>query len=212
MAHQSDPHLLVAHALHVKGFGTVEDLARLTGLAEPKVESQLIPMLEQGLAQFKEARGLWMPTAEGKQVAADLVARRAERCRRRRRHRASAYPAFLALNEQFKEMCGDWQLFPGEGDQPRAERPLRCRVRRRGRRTARRARPQRAGVCVAFSDQLSRYTPYAPRLTTALEKVKAGDQKQFTGVMCGSYHDVWMELHQDLLLTLGIDRAEEGSF
>jgi hypothetical protein len=57
MAHQSDPHLLVAHALHVKGFGTVEDLARLTGLAEPKVESQLIPMLEQGLAQFKKPAG-----------------------------------------------------------------------------------------------------------------------------------------------------------
>jgi len=30
--------------------------------------------------------------------------------------------------------------------------------------------------------------------------------------MCGSYHDVWMELHEDLILTLGIDRAAEGSF
>ena len=34
----------------------------------------------------------------------------------------------------------------------------------------------------------------------------------FTGVMCGSYHDVWMELHEDLILTLGVDRAKEGSF
>ena len=40
----------------------------------------------------------------------------------------------------------------------------------------------------------------------------AGDHQLFTGVMCGSYHDVWMELHEDLILTLGIDRAEEGSF
>ena len=30
--------------------------------------------------------------------------------------------------------------------------------------------------------------------------------------MCNSYHDVWMELHEDLILTLGIDRAKEGSF
>ena len=29
----------------------------------------------------------------------------------------------------------------------------------------------------------------------------------FTGVMCGSYHDAWMELHEDLILTQGIDRA-----
>jgi hypothetical protein len=34
----------------------------------------------------------------------------------------------------------------------------------------------------------------------------------FTGVMCGSFHDIWMELHEDLILTQGIDRATEGSF
>ena len=211
MAHQSDPHLLVAHALHVKGFGTVEDIARLTGLADPKVESQLIPMLEQGLAQFKEARGLWMPTAEGKQVAADLVARELKEAGVDEGMR-EAYPAFLGLNEHFKELCGDWQLFPGEGDQrapnDHSDPDYDAGVVERLIELDRNAQ----GVCVAFADQLTRYVPYAPRLTTALEKVKAGDQKQFTGVMCGSYHDVWMELHQDLLLTLGIDRAEEGSF
>jgi hypothetical protein len=42
--------------------------------------------------------------------------------------------------------------------------------------------------------------------------VARGDHQLFTGVMCGSYHDVWMELHEDLILTLGIDRAKEGSF
>jgi hypothetical protein len=211
MAHQSDPHLLVSHALHVKGFGTVEDIARITGLSEPKVESQLIPMLEQGLAQFKEARGLWMPTAEGKQVAADLVARELKDSGVEEGLR-EAYPAFLALNEKFKELCGDWQLLPGDGDNrapnDHSDAAYDAGVIARLVELDRNAQ----GVCVAFTDQLTRYEPYAPRLTTAIEKVKAGDQKQFTGVMCGSYHDVWMELHQDLLLTLGIDRAEEGSY
>ena len=211
MAHQSDPHLLVSHALHVKGFGTVEDIARITGLSEPKVESQLIPMLEQGLAQFKEARGLWMPTAEGKQVAADLVARELKDSGVEEGLR-EAYPAFLALNETFKELCGDWQLFPGDGDNrapnDHSDAAYDAGVIARLVELDRNAQ----GVCVAFTDQLTRYQPYAPRLTTAIEKVKAGDQKQFTGVMCGSYHDVWMELHEDLMLTLGIDRAAEGSF
>jgi hypothetical protein len=31
--------------------------------------------------------------------------------------------------------------------------------------------------------------------------VLAGERNMFTGVMCGSYHDVWMELHEDLILT-----------
>jgi len=39
-----------------------------------------------------------------------------------------------------------------------------------------------------------------------------GETNMFTGVMCGSYHDAWMELHEDLILTQGIDRTAEGSF
>ncbi len=38
-------------------------------------------------------------------------------------------------------------------------------------------------------------------------RVAEGEKHMFTGVMCGCYHDVWMELHEDLILTLGIDRA-----
>ena len=43
-------------------------------------------------------------------------------------------------------------------------------------------------------------------------RLEAGEPAFFTGVMCGSYHDIWMELHEDLLLTQHIDRSEEGSF
>jgi len=30
--------------------------------------------------------------------------------------------------------------------------------------------------------------------------------------MCSSYHDIWMELHEDLIFLQGIDRTAEGSF
>jgi hypothetical protein len=30
--------------------------------------------------------------------------------------------------------------------------------------------------------------------------------------MCGSFHDIWMELHEDLITLQGIDRHVEGSF
>ena len=64
----------------------------------------------------------------------------------------------------------------------------------------------------SMGDGISRMSPYAHRLVEVLAKVQAGETKMFTGVMCGSYHDVWMELHEDLILTQGIDRAAEGSF
>ena len=67
-------------------------------------------------------------------------------------------------------------------------------------------------VCAAFAGVMTRFGPYGPRLREAAEKVHGGDHHLFTGVMCSSYHDVWMELHEDLILTLGIDRAKEGSF
>ena len=67
-------------------------------------------------------------------------------------------------------------------------------------------------LCAAFSGVMERFSPYGERLGDALGKVQSGDHHLFTGVMCNSYHDVWMELHEDLILTLGIDRAKEGSF
>ena len=153
-----------------------------------------------------------MPTAEGKQVAADLVARELKDAGVEEGLR-EAYPAFLELNEQFKALCGDWQLFPGDGDNRAPNDHTDAAYDTGGRRAARRARPLRAGRAASRSPTISPGTrPTGPRLTAARERVEAGDQKQFTGVMCGSYHDVWMELHQDLLLTLGIDRAEEGSY
>jgi hypothetical protein len=42
--------------------------------------------------------------------------------------------------------------------------------------------------------------------------VASGDIKSFTGVMCGSFHDVWMELHEDLIVLQRVNRVEEGSF
>ena len=59
---------------------------------------------------------------------------------------------------------------------------------------------------------LVRLAPYGPRLARTCRRVVEGETKMFTGVMCGSYHDVWMELHEDLILTQGIDRGAEGSF
>ncbi len=69
-----------------------------------------------------------------------------------------------------------------------------------------------APVVARMGDVLVRLAPYGPRLARTCQRVVEGETNMFTGVMCGSYHDVWMELHEDLILTQGIDRAAEGSF
>lgn len=39
-----------------------------------------------------------------------------------------------------------------------------------------------------------------------------GEMNMRTGVMCSNYHDVWMELREDLILTRCIDRGTKGDF
>ena len=66
-------------------------------------------------------------------------------------------------------------------------------------------------MLAVMSTALPRLGGYRPRLEQAYDRLRNGDADAFTGVSCGSYHDIWMELHQDLILTLGIDRLAEGS-
>jgi hypothetical protein len=65
-------------------------------------------------------------------------------------------------------------------------------------------------VCDRLGGALDRYRPYGPRLGHAVERVRAGDGAWFTAPAIPSYHTVWFELHEDLLATLGLDRAAEA--
>ena len=53
---------------------------------------------------------------------------------------------------------------------------------------------------------------YRRRLLEALTAIDDGQRQRFTGVMCESFHDVWMELHEDLIVLQKIERVSEGSF
>jgi hypothetical protein len=66
-------------------------------------------------------------------------------------------------------------------------------------------------ICADLGAALDRFAAYGPRLTNALERVRAGDVDWFTKPMLPSYHTVWFELHEDLLATLGIERSSEGT-
>jgi len=57
----------------------------------------------------------------------------------------------------------------------------------------------------------ARFGGYAPRLGNALDRVRAGSTDWFDKPTIDSYHAVWFELHEDLLATLGLDRASEST-
>ena len=63
-------------------------------------------------------------------------------------------------------------------------------------------------ICGELAGRLSRFGEYGTRLSGALERALTGE----TGYVADSlesYHAVWFQLHEDLLVTLGISRDDE---
>jgi hypothetical protein len=63
-------------------------------------------------------------------------------------------------------------------------------------------------ICADLSGSLTRFRAYGPRLSRALGRALAGDHVYVTDNL-ESYHNVWFQLHEDLLVTLGISRDDE---
>ena len=178
----------------------------MTASPPDDVEAHLAELADAGHATFREQRGLWQLTAEGReahreQLAADLEGIDPAEAL------GGAYPDFVEVNGRFKELCGEWQLRDGQPNDHGDDEYDRAVIGRL-RELHAEARP----LVASMGEELDRLGPYAPRLDSVLGEIEAGDTTKFTGVMCGSYHDVWMELHEDLILTQGIDRDAEGSY
>ena len=178
----------------------------MTAHDEPVVGSHLDDLLAAGHALFRENRGLWQLTPDGRAAHADALAEELSGLDVAAAF-ADSYPSFLQMNVEFKSLCGDWQLRDGDPND-HTDADYDASVIERLTDLHKRAHP----VVTHFGESVERYEPYAERLVTVLDRVRIGESNMFTGVMCGSYHDVWMELHEDLILTQGIDRGAEGSF
>jgi hypothetical protein len=178
----------------------------MTAVETADVESHLGEFSGAGLVQFRENRGLWQLTPDGREahleyLAADLDGLDPVSAL------ADHYSVFIDLNGRFKELCGDWQLrdgAPNDHSDPDYDADVIDRLHG--------VHSEAEPVVSDMGGVIQRLSPYSSRLTVVLGRVKQGETKMFTGVMCGSYHDAWMELHEDLILTQGISRAAEGSF
>ena len=202
----SDAAFRTMHALRIKGFAKVDVVAEIADVAPDDAEHHLCALRDQELALFREARALWQLTPAGKeehlrQLAVDIEATGAHG------RLAPAYDQFLVLNDELKHLCGEWQLRDGQPND-HGDAAYDAAVIAKLDALNARAVP----VAEQFGQALARLQPYAGRLAEACQKVQRGETNMFTGVMCGSYHDVWMELHEDLILSQRIDRSAEGSF
>lgn len=117
----------------------------------------------------------------------------------------SAYREFRAVNADFKALVLDWQVKDGQpnthqdADYDAAVLAGIDEVHRRVMRIIARA-----------ASQLPRLSSYSTKLQAALDKVKAGDIAWLTRPIIDSYHTVWFELHEELILAAGLTREAEA--
>ena len=208
----SEPRFTVAHTLRVKGFAEPPAVAEATGHPLDQIDALVADLAEADLIVRRDSRITgWSLTPDGRAAHAQWLGdeREAAGC-----HDAVAasYRAFLDGNEEFKVLCTDWQLRAADGDEPvlndHTDEAYDAAIVERLGALHDRVRP----AIDALADAMARFGPYGDRLVGAWKRVADGDRSAIARPLSGSYHDVWMELHQDLLLTLGRERGEgDGS-
>jgi len=212
MAHRSDPELLVALALRLKGFGEVSTIASVHGLGVDETGVILSRMAEAEKCVMRQVEAVekYVLTPAGREQGQAALARELEVVDARRAMEAM-YEKFLQLNPEMLQLCTDWQVInDGSGEQElndHSDSDYDSNVLNRLVVLDQRI----ADVLQPLIDVLPRFDNYPSRFTLALKKVLSGDLDWMTKPIMPSYHTVWFELHEDLLATLGIDRASEGS-
>ena len=119
---------------------------------------------------------------------------------------AAAYDDFRAVNADFKRLVTDWQLKGGPNGVPNAhdDADYDAAVLARLDDVHTRAMP----IIAAAAAQLPRLSSYATKLAAAMDKVRAGDTAWLTRPLIDSYHTVWFELHEELIVAVGLTRDE----
>ena len=202
MGHVSDPDFLVLHGLRLKGFAEVWLLTEMTALADAEVARRLEAAAAGELAVRRDGRiSGWTLTPGGRARHAELLDEdvASAGCLSTL---TAAYPRFGALNGDLKAVCTDWQLregVPNDHLDPGYDRGVISRLRA--------LNDGVVPLCAEMADHLSRLAPYGPRLSAAVDRVEAGDRDGFTRPLANSYHDICMELHEDLIASLGLTRT-----
>lgn len=197
----------VLHALRVCGFADLERLEGHLG-SSPEFDEVLRECEVTGLVRHRGGRVAgWSLTEDGRRRHDEEIAAELGEGTSRAAIEAG-YTRFLDHNRDLKQVCTAWQLRP----RPDGSTTINDHSDSGYDADVVALLHDHHHHCGAMFDDLvgglERFAGYRRRLAEALERLSAGDRNAFARPMSASYHCVWMELHQDLLITLGRERDE----
>ncbi len=190
--------LTVLQAVRLKGRVSPPDLAET--LSEDQAD--ITNIVEQLTAAGLLVEGTTLRiSSSGRARLAELLAE--ERRGIDQAALTAAYNDFRAINAGFKALVTDWQL---KGGQPNthddAEYDAAVLARLDG------VHQRAVSIIATAATQLPRLSAYSAKLRAALDKIRAGEIAWLTRPLIDSYHTVWFELHEELILAVGLTREE----
>lgn len=196
----------VVRSLLIKGSATPEALAGPLASSVDELRRFLDGLVADGLAE-PQAGGFRL-TSSGKTNSHAYLA--ADRERWGTDHAVAALDDFQALDHRVKELVTAWQLREVDGAKAindHADTAYDAQVLEQLSRLHHDAGEWLSSLGEAPED-LRRYFS---RLELALAAARAGDQRYVASPRVDSYHGVWFELHEVLILLAGRNRSDEAA-
>ncbi len=207
LPHRSDPDFIVLHTLRCIGVASEERIAGASGMQVAETVARLRQLSDRGLVELDLGPfGGWSLTESGRTTGQETVR---EELGLAGGHQKvlDAYQAFLRLNPALLQICSDWQMqrvgntpILNDHTDPDYDAKVLSRLIR--------IDDAAQQVCSDLASHLMRFGLYRNRLSKAIERALAGDSA-YVADSFDSYHTVWFQLHEDLLVTLGISREDE---
>jgi len=194
----------VVRTLVIKGFVTAEGIASAFFTTEEGANQVLERMTADGLVE--SSGGMFQLTAEGKTLGRELII--ADQESWGVENAIEALDAFLSLDHRTKGIVTAWQMREVDGRQvlnDHSDAAYDASVLAEFGFLHQDA----AALLQSLSDGLPRLGFYLERLERAAGLVRGGDHRYIASPRVDSYHGVWFELHEDLILLAGRNRADE---
>jgi pyruvate,orthophosphate dikinase len=190
--------------LSIKGFATPDAVAAALRTSEEDASGVLDQMTADGLVTMMGS--MFSLSDDGTSVAGELLAE--DRATWGVERAEAGLDSFLDLDGRMKVIVTAWQMREVDGapvlnDHTDADYDAAVL-------TDLEALHVEADTWLAnLSEELPRLGEYNARLTRAAELVASGDHDYIASPRLDSYHNVWFELHEDLILLAGRTREDE---
>ena len=194
----------IVRTLIIKGSATPDAVASAVVSTPEHVGPILDRLVVDGLAEH--VANAFRLTRSGKARAKQLLA--TDQARWGVSNAVAALDAFLELDQRTKEIVTAWQVRDTRSGQvlnDHTDDRYDARVLNQLAALHRDAKEWLSSICSV----LARFNTYRARLDRAVKSASDGDGRFVASPQVDSYHSVWFELHEELILLAGRNRADE---